>query len=482
MMITKIIQANLNRSWGALDLFKQYMLEKDVSIGLISKPPVGMSETNSCFISRDDLAAIIWIPEACIKTCRLIKRGESYVIICAGDFYVISSYISPNVHIVDFTNLLDDLTNSVSLTSGLFLIGGDFNAWSTLWGSSYTDRRREHLERWAAALDARLLNTYGVFTCLRPQGSSIIDLTWVSPLLLERVRDWSVLEDAEPLSDHLYILVTIEESSSIIKSNVKTHKRWNFKKLDDELFIQVMQFTIDIRMPDDCLENPEKYAAWVIDIVSGACDVAAPIVFSRNKRRQVYWWSEEISALRRASIRARRLWTKARHKVDEVDIYNKMKEYRLAKRTLRLAIKKAKGNTWTELIDSINRDPWGLPYKIVMGKLRRSCPALTETLDQVTLNKLLGTLFPGKVSLAGKMVFLPLEWKEEMDVDILEVINFLKKRPARNSAPGPDNLKATLWKKVPNVIYAHIAEVFTLCFRKGIFSGCLEESVTSIDS
>ncbi|KMQ91059.1 reverse transcriptase [Lasius niger] len=49
-------------------------------------------------------------------------------------------------------------------------------------------------------------------------------------------------------------------------------------------------------------------------------------------------------------------------------------------------------------------------------------------------------------------------------------MEYIKKRPARNAAPGPDNFKATVWKKVPNVILGHVANLFTLCLRRGYFS------------
>lgn len=42
---------------------------------------------------------------------------------------------------------------------------------------------------------------------------------------------------------------------------------------------------------------------------------------------------------------------------------------------------------------------------------------------------------------------LSVEWTEEMDVGIAEILRYVKKRPIRNAAPGPDNLKAAVWKK-----------------------------------
>jgi len=59
------------------------------------------------------------------------------------------------------------------------------------------------------------------------------------------------------------------------------------------------------------------------------------------------------------------------------------------KRKDRAAIIKAKAQAWQELIDSVNRDPWGLPYKLVLGKLKPAAQALTELLDPENLGELL---------------------------------------------------------------------------------------------
>lgn len=94
---------------------------------------------------------------------------------------------------------MDNLNSALNPVAGLLLACGDFNAHSVLWGSLTTDRRGELVERWSAALDVRLLNIGEAYTCIRPQGCSIVDLSWASLGLLERVENWSVLEGVETL-------------------------------------------------------------------------------------------------------------------------------------------------------------------------------------------------------------------------------------------------------------------------------------------
>lgn len=78
-------------------------------------------------------------------------------------------------------------------------------------------------------------------------------------------------------------------------------------------------------------------------------------------------------------------------------------EYKLIRRQLRNLIKKAKNRSWSELIESIEEDPWGLPYRLVLSKLRYPTPTLTETLDQMSLGKLLDSLFPARCTI--RMIF-----------------------------------------------------------------------------
>jgi len=73
---------------------------------------------------------------------------------------------------------------------------------------------------------------------------------------------------------------------------------------------------------------------------------------------------------------------------DLVDLYKK------ARTALCKSIKKAKSESWDSLIRTLDNDPWDLPYKIVMNRLRRSRTALSETLEPRVVERLLDDLFP----------------------------------------------------------------------------------------
>jgi hypothetical protein len=86
------------------------------------------------------------------------------------------------------------------------------------------------------------------------------------------------------------------------------------------------------------------------------CDAAMPRVsIGRNTRRTAYWWNPEIAELREQCSQARRRFARAQRR-----------------RWTRNAeeIKAAKGRSWKELIEAVESDPWGRPYKVVLAKLR----------------------------------------------------------------------------------------------------------------
>lgn len=85
------------------------------------------------------------------------------------------------------------------------LVMGDFIAKSRHWGCPSEDRRGEALRDWAGSLGLTLLNVGKEATCVRPQGESIVDLTWASPAALRMVGGWRVATELETLSDHRYI-------------------------------------------------------------------------------------------------------------------------------------------------------------------------------------------------------------------------------------------------------------------------------------
>ncbi|KAJ0180008.1 hypothetical protein K1T71_004599 [Dendrolimus kikuchii] len=156
----------------------------------------------------------------------------------------IATYFSPNRRLVDFEGWLEDVGTVVARNrSRPVLVLGDFNAKSTAWGSPSTCARGETLEEWAITQGLVILNRGSVHTCVRQQGGSIVDLTFATPALARRVRDWRVLERVETLSDHRYIRFSVSTRNSeppSLEPPVGDCPRWALRKLDRELFREAL--------------------------------------------------------------------------------------------------------------------------------------------------------------------------------------------------------------------------------------------------
>ncbi|KMQ86483.1 reverse transcriptase [Lasius niger] len=198
---------NLFNSWRTQNLLEQHVIELNAGICAISEPR-HVPDNPFWHCSTNRQAAVFWRPAGVTKTCSLIHRAQDFVVIRYGEISIISCYISPNANRGDFLNFLDDLGVAIRGLDGRTIICGDYNSKSTLWGSPYTNARGESIEEWAEN-DLRLINTGTQPTCVRPQGSSIIDLTWSTADVSSYIKDWKVLTDLETLSDHEYISMMI---------------------------------------------------------------------------------------------------------------------------------------------------------------------------------------------------------------------------------------------------------------------------------
>jgi hypothetical protein len=78
---------------------------------------------------------------------------------------------------------------------------------------------------------------------------------------------------------------------------------------------------------------------------------------------------------------------------DEEEISLRYRTYRVLRRTLQKEIKIAKYHAWSDLIEAIESNPQGRPYRTVTQKLRTKGPLATAEMEQALLVKVIGTLF-----------------------------------------------------------------------------------------
>ncbi|XP_025155964.1 uncharacterized protein LOC112588883 [Harpegnathos saltator] len=468
---------NVNHSLPAQDLLVQEAARLGAALCFVSEPRV-VPASQHWLGSGSGRSALFWRPGALPGGCRLVDRGRDFVAADCGEFYAVSAYFPPRGGIAAFLGRLDGLRGALSgLRGRRVLLCGDFNARSWLWDPRRENRRGEVLSEWAAEMDLRLLNVGGVSTCVRPQGVSVVDLSWVSPGLAGRVTGWSVLEGVETLSDHLYIKFGILPSGSTGgggEGHSGVYPRWDFSKLRPDDLTASLEERCAFGPGEAQAATAEGLAGWVSQTMARACDDSAPRsrfcrVGGGRRASSVYWWTEEIAGLRRACLRARRSFTRCRRRGSRM-YCECCAVFRLAKRDLRKAIIAAKIRAWEDLVRSVEEDPWGLPYKLVLKRLRRSSPALTETLGEDELAEMLDSLFPRPPERDWVEPRREFAWDPSWACDEGEVLEALKgKARAGNPAPGPDGIPAGIWRRAPMALTRIITRLFNRCLMEGIF-------------
>ncbi|GBP96285.1 Putative 115 kDa protein in type-1 retrotransposable element R1DM [Eumeta japonica] len=110
-------------------------------------------------------------------------------------------------------------------------------------------------------------------------------------------------------------------------------------------------------------------------------------------------------------------------------------EYKKARQELNKIIKDSKRRCWKDLVEEVEKDPWGRPYKVVMVRLK-SQPILLPTIPKL-LQKIVNALFPQQRQFGYPTAqdesegILPVTEKELMDVC---------NRVGNNKAPGLDGI------------------------------------------
>lgn len=85
-----------------------------------------------------------------------------------------------------------------------------------------------------------------------------------------------------------------------------------------------------------------------------------------NLRRPRYWWNEEVAELRRTYVKQRRIYQRAGSRGG--DRSAEQEDFKHMKKRLKSAIRDSQ-RAWKALTESVEKDPWGLTYKLVVKKL-----------------------------------------------------------------------------------------------------------------
>ena len=205
----------------------------------------------------------------------------------------------------------------------------DSNAHSSAWGDKKTDSRGEQLED-LLILDRRLslLNEGNAPTFVGAQGSSIIDLTLVSPSLLPYINHWGV-HDEFLFSDHKLIQIHLENVS------LDTRLSRKLRKADLEAFsADLAQKSREWARPEI---TSEKLLQEVVDMAKALLISShAPLTPTKPKSVLDFWENDDtLDQKRDLASKHRKRFLRTKN-----PIFNNL--YKEARQIYKNALQKAK--------------------------------------------------------------------------------------------------------------------------------------------
>lgn len=470
-MAIKVLQCNLNNCKVAQDLMLQWIMEEKINIVAIQEP--WRINNSRYYANKKETAAIYCNYKISHDACQLIYTGDYVVAVIYKKYTIISCYCSPNVSQERFIQMLDEIEMVINKQGALIIICGDFNSKSPYWGATSLDTRGQILEEWSSTYDLCLINIGNTATCVRPQGRSVIDLTWSSLDMINKIQDWKVHKDVLTYSDHRYIEFHIDSLQQDQKSK-NCSVMWNRRYFDKDKFEAALNWKCPeiTGIINENIINSNDASAILDSMMKEACDLAMPrIKISKTfNNKPTYWWNNEIKEARAECIKLRRRWKRLLGKKKYHDANIIVLQYRNGKKKLKVLINKSKANAWSELIQSINEDPWGLPYKLVLNRLRSVSPSLTESLSSEILDRTLNKLFPSCIMSRNASGLTQCEWMDEMNITPAEMHKIIKKDKKRtNVAPGIDGIRFDYWNKITDNMIDLVAKLLNICMKEGKF-------------
>jgi hypothetical protein len=301
-------------------------------------------------------------------------EGQGWVCMELSDMLLINVYVSPNIPVEDWRRHIQELEAFLSCKQKEAIVCGDFNAKSPRWGCSYENTRGAELVELFDGLGMICLNIGDTPTFQRGITTSILDISFATINLARQVVRWEVL-DEEILSDHQCILIEINEVQQ------PPPARMFFKKANaEQLGIVIEQKLRSVADP-----SPQE--------LTNILQAASREILQRQrncKHPPVYWWTQEISALRQECLQKRRTLQRLRSRGRTEECLQLVAPYSEAKKKLRKMIKDTKRSKWLDLCDAAENDLWGTAFKILTRRWGRRLP----TVNRDTLIQVVEQLFP----------------------------------------------------------------------------------------
>jgi ribonuclease HI len=408
-----VYQLNLQHCKSATIEFLRNFNNNNIHVALLQEPYVrdkklnGLKDSNNIILCDDSNDR----PRACI----LINNKIQFICLnnfSDGDLFAIKIKINDGTELVlasvymPYCNevmppqkLLANLVSYCKIKNLQLIIGCDSNSHHTVWASSNTNKRGEHLLDFVTSNDLIVLNEGAEPTYVNSVRSEIIDLTLCTQFIGTKVTNWHV-SDKITLSDHRLIYFNID---TILRFEVyyRNPKKTNWQS-----------YCVYLNENLECLNNRSILSnANDLDLYASNFNAALINAYEKSNalrkragNRKCLWYSEHLAELRK---KVRRLWNASKKQIKKgLFEHQVVIAYRYHLANYNKAIKQAKTKSWQSKCNEIDKcNETARMMKFLSGNahknvnsLKKSDGTFTESIDE-SIELLLNTHFPNCIKI-----------------------------------------------------------------------------------
>lgn len=348
-----------------------------------------------------------------------------------------------------------------------YILTGDFNAHSEMWGSSHTDTRGAVFESLLLTPSISLLNSGQPTRFNMYSGDySAIDVTLCSSTLVSKLR-WSILESSYT-SDHFP--QHIEIVSSVPQSTFSP--LWKYQDADWDTFTQLVDFS-----GIDSCSTATEMAALIENSILAAAAETIPQSRPHTGKYRVPWWDEHCE---KAIKKKRNSWRfYKRHPTDE-----NLTKFKITRAIARRTIYEAKRTHWRNYISKINSSVpptilWKRIRSIANRRTYEPIPAirnergeLISEMEEIT--QIFSNFYSASTHTNDTPSIESIPPPNEEDEDPINHIILLSEvkeavKHQRNTAAGPDNIHASMLKHLNYCQLKYLTKFFNHIWTKHDF-------------
>lgn len=385
--------------------------------------------------------SLINSPELTADNNVSISISAAKILLPSFQFSIYSVYIPPsaNISILSFETFFDHF-------NGNFVIGGDFNAKSPLWGCNNYNTLGSNLEEaLTSSHEICLLNDQSPTHFTNSQTNfSALDLTFCSPLL-HYYMQWHIIDDPHG-SDHLPILTKV--CTPQLKLPQKTSpNRINIKNINWNTFhLSLDQKFQSFDLETDPLTQYQNFVNCILETLKEQKQNSSTSYSHKKSFNSPIWWNENCTKASKERQTAYKLFLQTRSSENFVNL-------RKINAKTRYTFKNSKKQSFRKFCTTFNRQSdlkqiWNKTKAFRNPLLFTQSSTPSEEQIQTFISSIAPDYVPTNEEIYPKIdpIKLPSTTHPLLQPFLFDEFSLVLQKKKPNSAPGPDLISYDILK------------------------------------